>query len=153
NLGATAGLIYHIPAMRALGLLSPVADPDAELGTLGAPPSISFNSAFSFDFDPNDGIKPERMDFNASAMHEIGHVLGFFSGVGAQELYPNAPPQTPDVLDIFRFRPGVTAESFATTPRILSSGGEHIFFSGGPELSFSTGRLDDTGGDGRQAGH
>jgi uncharacterized protein (TIGR03437 family) len=153
NLGATMGLIYHIAPMRALGLLAPVADPDAERATLGAPPSISFNSAIGFDFDPSDGIQPERIDFTASSMHEIGHALGFFSGVGIQELYPTAPPQTPDVLDMFRFRPGVTFETFATAPRVLSSGGEHIFFGGGPELPFSTGRPDETGGDGRQAGH
>ncbi|MGH9842575.1 MAG: NF038122 family metalloprotease [Blastocatellia bacterium] len=153
NLGATTGMIYHVAAMRALGLFPSVADPDAERNTLGLPPAIAFNSVISFDFDPSDGIKPNGIDFNAAAMHEIGHALGFFSGVGLQEIYPNAPPQTPDVLDMFRFRPGVTTATFATASRILSSGGEHIFFGGGPELPLSTGRPDNTGGDGKQAGH
>ncbi len=152
DLGAATGMIYHVAAMRALGLLPPVADPDAERATLGSPPAIAFNSAASFDFDPSDGIKPKRDDFNGAAMHEIGHALGFFSGVGLKELQPEIP-LTPDTLDLFRFRPGVTSETFAAAPRLLSSGGEHIFFGGGPELPLSTGREDHTGGDGRQAGH
>ena len=153
DLGATTGLIWHTAVRRALGLLPPVASPDAEMQTLGVPPRISFNSAVSFDFDPHDGIRPKRLDFNAAALHEMGHALGFFSGVGLQEIYPNAPPQTPEMLDVFRFRPGVTTATFATAPRILSSGGEQVFFNGGPELPFSTGRVDSTGGDGWQAGH
>lgn len=151
DLGATTGMIWHVAARRALGLLPPVADPEHE--NLGPPPAIAFNSAINYDFDPSDGIRPKRSDFTACAMHEIGHVLGFFSGVGIQETHPGAPPQTPDVLDLFRFRPGVTAATFATAPRILSSGGEQVFFGGGPELPFSTGRDDGTGGDGWQAGH
>jgi uncharacterized protein (TIGR03437 family) len=153
DLGATSALIYHVAPKRALGLLPAVANPEAELGSLGAPPSIAFNSAINFDFDPSDGVRHKSIDFTAIAMHEIGHALGFFSGVGIQEAYPTAPPQTPEVLDMFRFRPGLSFEAFATAPRILSSGGEHVFFGGGMELSLSTGRADGVGGDGQQAGH
>ncbi|MGH9936526.1 MAG: NF038122 family metalloprotease, partial [Blastocatellia bacterium] len=152
DLGANAGMIYHVAALRALGVFPPVADPEAEQNTMGLPPAIAFNSAESFDFDPSDGIKPKRLDFNAAAMHEIGHALGFFSSVGNKESFPNIP-LTMETLDLFRFRPGVTSETFATAPRILSSGGEHVFFGGGLELPFSTGRINRTGGDGRQAGH
>ncbi|MCI0389369.1 MAG: NF038122 family metalloprotease [Acidobacteria bacterium] len=152
DLGATTEMIFHGPAMRALGLFPPVADPDAEMARLGPPPRIGFNSAIIFDFDPSDGIKPEGTDFVAAAMHEIGHALGFFSTVGNKERFPNET-LIAEVLDLFRFRPGVTFETFATTPRILSSGGEQIFFGGGPELQLSTGRTDYTGGDGSQAGH
>jgi hypothetical protein len=152
DLGAAPGMIYHVTAMRALGLFPPVADPDAELASLGLPPGIAFNSAVGFDFDPSDGIEPNAIDFNAAAMHEMGHALGFFSGVGNKEEFPNIP-LTPEVLDLFRFRPGVTLETFASAPRILSSGDEHIFFTGGRELPLSTGRVNGLGGDGRQAGH
>jgi hypothetical protein len=35
-----------------------------------------------FDFERADGIKPGRVDFVGVAQHELGHVLGFDSGVG-----------------------------------------------------------------------
>ena len=151
DLGAATGMIYHVTAMRALGLFPPVADPVAEQ-SLGLPPGIAFNSVAGFDFDPSDGIEPNQVDFTAGAMHEIGHALGFFSGVGNKEAFPDVP-LTPEIVDLFRFRPGVTFETFASAPRILSSGDEHIFFTGGRELPLSTGRADGLGGDGRQAGH
>lgn len=150
DIGPATGMIYHVPALRALGLFPPVADPERD--NLGLPPAIAFNSATNFDFDPSDGIRPKRYDFNAAAMHEIGHALGFFSGVGVKEEDPSQPP-TPDMLDLFRFRPGVTSATFGATPRILSSGGEHVFFGGGADLPLSTGWMDGTHGDGRQAGH
>ncbi|HZS07346.1 MAG TPA: NF038122 family metalloprotease [Blastocatellia bacterium] len=150
DLGAATRVIYHVAPLRALGAYQPVADPERE--NLGLPPGIAFNSAYSFDFDPSDGIKPKRVDFQAAALHEIGHALGFFSSVGYTEEFPGSPP-SPDILDLFRFRPGVGLETFAAAPRTLSSGGEHVFFGGGPELALSTGRSNYTGGDGQQAGH
>src|SRR5581483_7091194 len=150
DLGAATRVIYHVAPLRALGAYQPVADPERE--NLGLPPGIAFNSAYSFDFDPSDGIKPKRVDFQAAALHEIGHALGFFSSVGYTEEFPGSPP-SPAILDLFRFRPGVGLETFAAAPRTLSSGGEHVFFGGGPELALSTGRSNYTGGDGQQAGH
>jgi hypothetical protein len=42
---------------------------------------IQFSSDFGFDFDPTDGIDTGKYDFYAVAIHEIGHALGFVSGV------------------------------------------------------------------------
>ena len=150
DLGAATSMTIHAPVMRALGLLNPTPNPDAEQAW-GLPPSIAINSASDVDFDPSDGIKPKGLDFNAAVLHEMGHALGFFSGVGFLEGLDALP--TPDVPDLFRFRPNITFETFPSAPRILSSGGEHVFFGGGSKLPLSTGRYDGTGGDGEQAGH
>src|SRR5262245_28779911 len=152
DIGATAGVLGPTAVFRAMGLINPVADPNGEQAQFGPPPSIGFNSGFQFDFDPSDGIEPGKTDFDATATHEIGHALGFTSNAGFKELVPSAPVlATP--WDFFRFRPGVTAATFSTAQRILSSGGEQVFFSGGPELALSTGRPNGVGGDGQQSSH
>ena len=42
---------------------------------------MTFSSNFAFDFDPTDGISDDTFDFIGVAIHEIGHALGFVSGV------------------------------------------------------------------------
>lgn len=64
---------------KALGLLSPTN------ATIDA--TIEFNSNFNFDFDNADGIDANRFDFVGIAIHEIGHALGFFSGVDILDQY------------------------------------------------------------------
>lgn len=48
--------------------------------------SITFNSKRTFDFDPSNGITAGQFDFVGTATHEIGHVLGFISGVDILDL-------------------------------------------------------------------
>ena len=43
--------------------------------------SVSFSTAFTWDFDPSNGINSDAFDFIGVATHEIGHALGFVSGV------------------------------------------------------------------------
>lgn len=43
--------------------------------------SVAFSDAFTWDFDPSDGINGDAFDFIGVATHEIGHALGFVSGV------------------------------------------------------------------------
>ncbi len=150
--GTTSDVVATHSQLRALGILQPIADPDAEASTIGPPPRIGFNSAFAFDFNPADGIDSDKTDFDAVALHEIGHLLGFISQTGARELNPGNPVRL-SLWDLFRFRPGVTMSSFATAERILSSGGDQVFFAGGREIPLSTGRPDGTGGDRQQASH
>lgn len=152
NLGNTTYILAPSATWRALGLIDPIADPAGEKQTLGSPPAIGFNSKWDFDFDPSDGIDPNKLDFNAVATHEIGHALGFISNVGDLEL-DRTDPVAVSIWDIFRFRPGVTLDSFASAKRILSSGGSQNFFFAGQELALSTGRPDGTGGDKEQASH
>lgn len=61
--------------LRALGLIA-----NSDMRSDGA---ISFSSDFApiFDFDPTDGIDAGKLDFIGVAAHEIGHALGFSSGV------------------------------------------------------------------------
>ncbi len=149
--GGVAYVIAGSANFRALGLANAVANPSIELG-FGPVPSIGFNSNFSFDFDPSNGIDGSRTDFNAVVLHEIGHVLGFESLVGLKEL-DSGNPNILTVLDLFRFRPGTSSTDFGSASRVLSSGGTQVFFDGSRELQLSTGRPDGSGGDGQQASH
>jgi hypothetical protein len=69
---------------KAIGLL------DADDPTEDA--SISFNSGVNFDFDPSDGISAGATDFIGVATHEIGHALGFTSGVDLVDVFTGEGP-------------------------------------------------------------
>jgi hypothetical protein len=152
DLGPTTLVIAPSATWRALGFISATADPVGEESDFGDPPATGFNSSFSYDFNPDDGISPGRLDFNAIALHELGHVLGFDSEAGARELDADFPLAV-SIWDLFRLRPGSTLDAFPTVQRIISSGGQQVHFTGSSELGLSTGRPDGSGGDGNQASH
>jgi hypothetical protein len=151
DLGSTSGMVISSALLRVLGEIPAVANPAAEAG-FGNPPATGFNSSFSFDFDPSNGIDIDKIDFDSVATHEIGHALGFSSRVGTTESDSTAPV-TLSVFDAFRFRPGTTLNTFTTAERVLSSGGGQVFYAGASEVEVSTGRANGTGGDGFQASH
>ncbi|HKY29628.1 MAG TPA: NF038122 family metalloprotease [Pyrinomonadaceae bacterium] len=138
---------------RALGLRSDITNPDSiPLGQGDA--GIGFNSAHTFDFNPDDGISPGALDFDAVVVHEIGHALGFTSSSGNNVASPVS------MWDLFRFRPGAASLStFGTASRVMSEGGTQVFFNnrtntfGSQELQLSTGGSDGVGGDGEQSSH
>lgn len=158
---AETSLYNSLPASTVptdLGNVNRVSGAYILLKMLGAglpedAPLIGFNSAYPFDLDPSNGIDAGKYDFEAVAVHEMGHALGFGSSVGDTELTPPAPSVVPTVWDLFRFRPGVTAATFQAAQRPMSSGGSHVHFAGGPQIAMSTGRGDNTGGDGQQSSH
>lgn len=146
-------LIYlsEVPR-RALEIISLTAsDPGGSPGD-GVVPSIGFNSAFLYDFNPFDGIDSNKQDFNATVLHEYGHALGFVSHTGLKELVPSNPIVL-TTWDLFRFRTGISTGTFATAQRVTSSGGEQVEFIGGGTTRLSTGRPDGSGGDNNQASH
>ncbi len=132
--------------------------------------NITFSSAFSFDFDPTDGIAAGQMDFIGVAIHEMGHALGFTSrvdfvdgnsGVGPGAAAGNATnwngQYTGSILDLFRYSDDPRNVAPGTGPVLDWSTGVASYFSlDGGLTSFNGNSLFSTGaynGDGRQASH
>lgn len=137
---------------------------------------ITVNNRAPLDFDRSNGISSNQVDFLRLAAHEIGHIMGFFSGVdfvdsvGGDGNAPESPivDQHIDLntssvftpLDLFRYTDdslsqpnqpvgGLNEGAFGQpTP------GDQPFFSidgGATQLAtFSSGQFN---GDGRQASH
>ncbi len=88
--------------------------------TSGTAASITFNSIVDWDYNPSNGVPSYRISFIDVVVHEVGHTLGFVTGIG---LTGNEMTS----LDIYRFQrtdafndynPDTYAE-FQTTPRLV----------------------------------
>ena len=92
---------------------------NAAIGTVsGTAASMTLNTNFNWDYDPSNGILASRWDFQSVLVHEVGHALGFTSGVDFRN-------NDIEMLDLYRFQrtdgsgdynPDDFAE-FQTTPR------------------------------------
>lgn len=126
--------------------------------------TITFNSAFNFDFDARDGIRAGSYDFVGVAVHEIGHALGFTSSVDYYDIRscpssPNCASQQGLNFNTNLFAGVSTSDLFrysSAGARDISVGTETYFSVNGGvsevygNANFSTGRF---GGDGEQASH
>lgn len=120
--------------------------------------TIEFNSGFSFDFDRSNGINGTQVDFIGVAFHEIGHALGFVSGVDTYDVWREFDPTTSretslngsavfTPLDLLRYSsssPGVRNVAYGVESYLSLNGG------GSNNGAMSTGAYN---GDFRQASH
>ena len=133
---------------KALGLIGAAdASRDAD---------ITFSDQFTWDFDPSDGITPGAFDFVGVAAHEIGHSLGFTSGVDILDTNAGSFPEDAftwiSTLDLFRFSTVSLAAGVGVIDWTANTTDKYLSFDGGTTkfVSFSTGK---TFGDGQQASH
>ena len=137
---------------KALGLLA--------ANHAGLDGSITFSNDFLFDFSPEDGIDPGNFDFVGVATHEIGHALGFMSGVDVLDLF-SPPASGPFPTDSFTYVSPLDLVRFSTRSVALGNGvidwtadafEKYFSVDGGatPLAGFSTGS---NFGDGNQASH
>ena len=136
---------------KALGLVGNGNTADA---------SISFSNLFAWDFDRSNGIAAGAFDFVGAAAHEIGHALGFISGVDI--LDGNSPTATnsqadndnqfTDVSTLDLFRYSTDSKNVGAIDWTADARDKYFSIDGGATkiASFSTGV---NFGDGRQASH
>lgn len=67
--------------------------------------TLNINSDIHWDMDPSDGIESGQFDLVGTLVREIGHGLGFFSGLDSP-LYIVQPEKVFGIFDLFRFNDG-----------------------------------------------
>lgn len=132
---------------KLLGFLPQDGSPDA---------TIRFSSNFSFDFDHDGTIAPGAIDFVGAAAHEIGHALGFVSGVDDIDtlygVYPGGDFSS-NLLDLFRYSALSLDLGTGYTDYTADNTREKYFSVDGGETPLALFATGLTYGDGNQASH
>lgn len=83
-------LDVNTSTLKALGITTDLGGNDI---TNLVDATITFNSDFNYDFNPSNGLNGFAFDFISVAIHEMGHSLGFVSGVDIYDLvsFDNGP--------------------------------------------------------------
>jgi hypothetical protein len=103
--------------------------------------SINFNSDLDFDFDPSDGIDAGSYDFTFTAFHELGHIMGFTSGVDYYDAFAPSDGYNWNLdwighgMDLFRYSADGLDWSLGGAPFFSIDGGATALLGG----QFSTG--------------
>lgn len=131
---------------KALGLIGASTLPDA---------SITFSSDYSFDFNHGTTITPGEFDFVGAAAHEIGHALGFISGVDDIDTLNGQYPGgnfSSNLIDLFRYSTDSLAAGGGYTDYTADNRLKFFSVDGGNSMAgvFANGVVY---GDGRQASH
>ncbi len=124
---------------------------------------LSGQSNVQWDYNSlrNENIAADSLDFLSVALHEVGHILGFVSGIddgGWLNVVTEAAEKGKDIKDdAMKFATALDLFRYSSKDRIDFSMGGNSFFSidgGQTNLGyFSTGEYSDLGGDGYQASH
>lgn len=129
---------------------------------------VKINSSAAWDFDRNDGTDSDRYDISSVLQHEIGHALGFVSGVDALD-FLSSTSEPVDIekndfsyltpLDFYRYSTesselGVSDVTLGGSEKYFSlDGGESVMTDeSGQRAYFSTGSYG-VDGDGYQGSH
>ena len=131
---------------KVLGLLGPSLNTDAR---------IVFSSSFSFSFD-HSSVDPFSIDFVGAAAHEIGHVLGFVSGVDDIDTMGGAQPGTnfsSNMIDLFRYSTNSIAYGSGVTDYTAGDAYPKYFSVDGGTNAIAQFAAGKVLGDGQQASH
>jgi hypothetical protein len=146
-----------VPTANAKALKIPLGGPFPKDGTF----LINGTLLSDFDYDSSDGVDMGKFDFETITKHELGHIMGFLSGVDSVDFAGSTPagtfgPDHPDdltgeptfkVLDLFKYAPGTLMDpiqpatgkvlAWFYSPEFGSFIPEFIFFSvdGGTTIS------------------
>jgi Ca2+-binding RTX toxin-like protein len=134
---------------KALGLVNAT--------DIGRDTQLILNSygGLSWDFNSTDGIATTAYDFVGLATHELGHALGFDSGIDTLD---NSVPKSDEAntfvtpLDLFRFSTQSVAQGKGTIDWTATNTDKYFSIDGGitPIASFATGVIY---GDGKEPQH